>query len=94
MSKLLYIGHTIEKPKTGGEIASANVQKILSGIFKNVFYRYDLNKAFSKRTLIDFLFFLYPGLKFVDFKKIRKSIAEIRPTYVFVETAQYGAIIK
>ena len=73
MSKLLYIGHTIEKPKTGGEIASANVQKILSGIFKNVFYRYDLNKAFSKRTLIDFLFFFVSRIKVRRFQKDKKE---------------------
>ena len=94
MSKLLYIGHNLEKPKTGGEIASKNMQIVLKMIFEKNFFRYDLKYNSKIEKIFSRCIFFYPGLLISDFKRISNYIYAVRPNYVFIETAQYGALVK
>ena len=94
MAKLLYIGHSINKPTTGGEICCKNNQYVLKSIFSKDFCMYSLlNESFTK-ICFNKLFLLYPGLQLFDFSKIYSAIRENMPDFVFIETAQYGALVK
>lgn len=92
MNKILYIGKNISIPKTGGEICSSNNRKILRNIFQENYYIYTLPEVSEFQILINKLFFLYPGLQIKGFKDIYKKIEDLRPEYIFLETAQYGTL--
>lgn len=94
MSKLLYIGHFIDKPSTGGEICCKNNQYVLKNIFTTDFFMYSLPNESIAEICLNKLFLLYPGLQLFNFKKIYRTIKEVLPEFVFIETAQYGALVK
>lgn len=94
MKKILYIGHFIEKPKTGGEICCHNNQLVLKKIFNENFFMYDLGNETKLQIFWNKLFFLYPGLQLGKIKNIYEKIEEIKPNYIFIETAQYGRLVK
>lgn len=94
MNKFLYIGHCISKPKTGGEVGTANIQNVLKTVFSKNFIYYDLHNKKKIESFFNKFLLIYPGLSFFDFHKIKKFIIKTNPFYIFIETAQYGALVK
>lgn len=94
IKSILYIGKDILKPKSGGEICSYNNQKILKNIFQQNYNIFVLPNESKFQILINKLFFLYPGLQIKLFKNIYNEIAKLQPSFIFLETAQYGILAK
>lgn len=94
MKKILYIGKDVSRPKTGGEICSYNNRKILKNIFLEKYNIYALPDESKFQILLNKFFFLYPGLQIKVIKDIYEKIKELGPTYIFLETAQYGILAK
>ena len=92
--KLLYIGYDIKKTKTGGQTCCINMQKVLKSVFGSSFYKYSLSEETALRFFFNKCLLFYPGLQLGDFWKIKKYININKPDFVFIETAQYGALVK
>lgn len=92
--KLLYISKKVTKISNGGEICTKRNELVLKKVLNSDFYHYELvigNKLSQNKNK---LFFFYPGLKFSDFNIIANQIKNINPSFVFIDTAQYGILCR
>ena len=94
MKKILYIGHLIEKPTTGGEVCCFYNQLVLKEIFGNGFHFVSVSNENKIQIFINKFLFFYPGLSIKTIDRILSQIKLLSPEYVFIETAQYGILTK
>jgi glycosyltransferase involved in cell wall biosynthesis len=96
-AKLLYIGrNTNNLLKVGGNIGRKIHEDALEEIFSDRIYKYLLDyRKNSIKTYLYKIFFLYfPEISPSVFINIKNKIEKVQPQIVFVESSQYGGVVK
>jgi glycosyltransferase involved in cell wall biosynthesis len=96
-NKLLYIGRNTDAlAKVGGNIVRKNHEDALSLIFGNRFYKYLLTTNHNKWvSLFNKIFFnFFPEVTLSTFFRIDRIITEVQPQIVYVESSNYGKLVK
>jgi hypothetical protein len=94
---LLYIGRNTDVLlKYGGNIGRKIHEDALFEIFGDRCYKHllDYNENNVKIFLYKLFFLYFPEINFATIRDIKNKIEEIKPKVVFIESSQYGNVVK